>query len=98
MKSPALVTFAARLEQAGVDLEILIGAHEILRSTSRRRRGSWRNTSSARRRRSTREVLEVLRALGLEGVLVVAQEMEQVLRDARVGAGTKLPTGTPRKK
>jgi hypothetical protein len=101
VKSPALVAFAARLEHAGVDLEVAIGAHEILRrhlaKASKELVDHFFGKASDI---DAREVLEVLRPLGLEAVRVVfAQEMEHVLRDAlESGRGAKLPTKKAKKK
>lgn len=101
VKSPALIAFAARLEQAGVDLEIAIGAHEILKKhLAKASRELVDHFFGKATEIDAREVLEVLRPLGLEAVRVVfAQEMEHVLRDAlESGRGAKLPTRKPRKK
>lgn len=101
VKSPALLTFAARLEHAGVDLEIALGAHEILKKhLAKASRELVDHFFGRATDLDTREVLEVLRPLGLEAVRVVfAQEMERVLRDTlESGRGAKLPTRKPRKR
>lgn len=100
VKSPALVAFAARLEHAGIDLEVAIGAHEILkRHLAKAAKELVDHFFGKASDVDAREVLEVLRPLGLEAVRVVfAQEMEHVLRDAlESGRGAKLPTKKTKK-
>lgn len=95
VRSPALLAFAARLEQTGVDLEVAIAAHAILRRhLGKAARELVDHFFAKASDVDARELIAELRPLGLEAVRVVfAQEMEHVLREAlESGRGARLTT------
>lgn len=101
VRSPALLAFAARLEQMGVDLEVAIAAHEILRRhLGKAARELVDHFFAKASDVDARELLAELRPLGLEAVRVVfAQEMESVLREAlESGRGARLTTKKHKRK
>jgi DNA-binding transcriptional MerR regulator len=108
LKSPALLTVAARLLAAGVDLEITSEAAEILRKHLGRAAGDLAEHFFAHAREgfgrdATPEdlaaVFQELRPMGLEAVRVIfAQEMERVLRKkAESGETAKLRVGAKKR-
>lgn len=100
VRSPALLQAAVRLEGAGVDLELTVGAGELIRKHVARLASSLAGyfvdrveKGGATDAGSMPELLRELRAAGMETVRVVfAQEMDRELRALlESGRASKLP-------